>query len=584
MMWEPTIGARGRALDTGGIMRARKVLSALLAVVMLGALMPASAIARARSESSYYGSQQKRTHMSIDQAAELRAQRATAKRSASGISASSLRKIAVTPDSFDLAPGGDDTTTTATPVNWGVEETHSIDATSGHTLDWTNDGPDWDYHVFTATAGTLYTFDTTGTADTLFELVDYDNGDPLYVWNDDRNAEAGDFGSHITWTAPEAADGHKYYIITEPANFVGGVGDYTFTATQQSSTYVPGVVVRLWGGDRYGTAYVSAKTAFPGMTYLDRTTLTRKHVTTVLIANGDDAKAADPLAAASLAGVYHAPLMLVSARKIPPSTASVINSIKAGNGGKVNIIVIGGTGTVPLAIYNGLAKLKGAGTITRVSGLNRYDLAGKIADRVRSYWLNTYHHEPPYAFVSNGENPAAFWDALSASPAMYRTRGPLLLTKNASVPAETHNRIAAHWSTGSTLVFVLNEAYCSSSLQTHLGTAYLRTWTGGPDGRDRSWAAYDITEMSKYWWFVPSEKIAVTNKLADSLTGGIAMGEMGGGLLYANKTVATGVSNLGVAPWWDLWWNQSVIANAYVLGGSGSVGANPYAEITGLVQ
>lgn len=475
----------------------------------------------------------------------------------------SVSKI-IGPDVYD-AGAGDNTTLTAVACDFsGTAEHHTLDTAA-----------DIDVHKFTVEAGQLYTFDTTGTADTVMQIYDY-QGDETFVWSDDKKPGV-DVGSHITWTAPEDFDGETFYVIVSAANPVSGVGSYDFTATKATHAVLPSAMGRLAGGTRYGTAQAIAKTAFPAWNWTNPGDGSLHAVNTVIVANGDDAKAADPLASASLAGVYHAPIVFVSTLKVPSETGSVIAEVRAHNGGKVNVIVVGGTGSVPSTIYTALGKLRGTGTIRRISGADRYDVAAKIAAEVSAYWIHNFGHEPDRVFISNGQNTSAFWDALAAGPAMYRWKYPLLLTANTKIPGYTSTVSTKHFKNAAvTEAIVLNGHYVPYAYAVKLGMAPdANPWAFSGDRYD---AAYEIAMSEFALYLVPSDRYAVANRLADSLAGGIGAGEMGAAVLYTPAT------SLSLATDDFLYYRRSGITKTYVLGGTGSVSAGVYNSIAFDVQ
>lgn len=517
----------------------------MLATAMLVAIMPASAFA---APHKFQG----------DTA------RGTMPKTFGAVGKSALQAggpLAVLPDAYE----SDGTTATATAITFPASQSHTIhDAGPGPSTDW-------DGFSFTAQPGALYTFETSGTADTTIEIWDDKYGSTL-GWKDDKSAT--DKGSKITWTAPLNAEfavdetPRTFYVWVGPANPTTGAGDYEFTATELAGSYLPGTAKRLAGATRYSTAWAVAAEAFPSWNKSDGSP-----VDTVIVVNGDDAKAADPLAAAPLAGLYESPIMLVSAAAVPADTKSVLAAIKLHNGGNLRLFVIGGTGTVPATVYNALAAYKGAGgSITRISGADRYALAATIADRVSAYWVAHGAGQPSYVFVANGEKPAAFFDALAMGPVLYRQGFPLLLTKQTSVPAATSSRLAGAFS-ASRVHAVNSTTYLPSSVYTAIGADERVSWSS-----DRYWSAFDINEWAQRHYAMPSEKIAVSNKLADSLTGGAAMGQMGGGLMF------TDTNFLEDAPWWYLVWRSSVIEKGYVLGGTSSITPDSYSQFASYIQ
>lgn len=317
---------------------------------------------------------------------------------------------------------------------------------------------------------------------------------------------------------------------------------------------------RKAGTDRYAVAEAVGLEAFPGWA----------GVTDVVIASGDDRAMADPLAAAGLAGAYEAPLLLVrptlSSGKLPAQTERAITNIKAANGGRVNIHVIGGTTTVPAAVYNRISALKGTGTIERISGTDRYQLSAVMARKTRSVIVGK-GGEVGAVFIANGENPGVFYDALAASTISYRNGVPMVLSRAKSTPTSVKSLLASADFAGTGRYLVNSSAYLNSTVKSETGARFniVGYYPGQP--YDRYEAAWDIADFAYINGLLDRDAVAVANKLPDALTGGVAMGQIGAPILYSN----TAVDGLPAATWWFLYWNKGSITNAYVLGGTSSI-------------
>lgn len=378
------------------------------------------------------------------------------------------------------------------------------------------------------------------------------------VTSDSQYPVAGMQGwtGHVEMYLPADADGTHYIDIY---NVSGTTVPYTLT--WQILDKAPGTAAYLSPNpasltSRYAVAEAAAATAFPGFA----------GVTDVIVASGADQAMADPLCAAGMAGAYHAPLVLVaptlSGGKVSANTERVINNIKAANGGKVNIHVIGGTKYIPLAVYNRLAALKGVGgTIERITGSDRYALSLNMARRadavLRSQGSTT---GVSFIMIAAGDNTNAFYDALAASPISYYNVAPTILAHKTTL---TNTELSALGST-----FANQDRWLISS------STYLASNVGAQSdalGRitgsaNRYQAAADIQDFSYIFGLLPMQKVAVANKLSDTLTGGVAMGQLGAPILY---TAATGLPD---QTYGQLWWYRGGISQAYLLGGTATVG------------
>ena len=117
----------------------------------------------------------------------------------------------------------------------------------------------------------------------------------------------------------------------------------------------------------------------------------------------------DALGGSALAGVLEAPILLTEPTVLPDAVATEI----VDNIGATKAIILGGTGAVSAGVEGSLKTLLGAANVERIGGLNRYETASNIADRVFDEMAVVYGKPGPYiAFVATGEQ---FPDALAAS-------------------------------------------------------------------------------------------------------------------------------------------------------------------------
>jgi len=410
---------------------------------------------------------------------------------------------ATLPDQYDPA---DDRLSGARELQLSAtEETHTI---SPDDVDWFR---------FDAFGGRVYSFNNSVGDPVIITLyADIDTDGEL------ETVAIGVLGSTTgygwwSWAPPH--DTPVYAAVTGGSS-VGG--EYSLAAsinTPGTGLGRNGYLWRVFQADRYSTAVAVAKTAFP-----DWTSASGGALRDVVIASGEDRAAADPLAASSLAGVYGCPVLLVNSRTVPSSVSYALKQMRNGNAGALNIHVIGGTGSVPGAVYSSLSAMKGSGRIERIGGVDRYDLAAKIADRVLAAWKRA-GSKPWLVLVANGDNPASFSDALSAAPICYSSGVPLLLTKTSSVPPATTARLTAY---AGTPVVVLNSSkYVTESVRLKVKATERVTRSS-----DKYRASADIAQFGMDTGALWTGIYGVTAKLSDSFAGGAAMGELCGPLLY----------------------------------------------------
>jgi len=164
-------------------------------------------------------------------------------------------------------------------------------------------------------------------------------------------------------------------------------------------------VSRVAGPDRYATAAQAALDAFPGGADL------------ALLASGETF--ADALAAAPLAAFYDAPILLTRQGATPAATLAALRTL-----GVADIVVMGGPGAIGFDQTN---RLELDYQVSRVAGDDRYGTAAQAA-------LDAFPAGADFAVLASGET---FPDALAAAPLAAAFDAPILLTRNAGIPAAT---------------------------------------------------------------------------------------------------------------------------------------------------
>lgn len=472
--------------------------------VLIGALVPAGAFAAPSSD-----------------ARELHRARIAADKAEAGIDPAGI-SLAVYADAFE----SDD--------DWpgqlvGGSGGRPLPLTQTRALQVTGfEAEDIDNYTISTVAGTMYTFETTGTLDTVITLYNADTGEVI-AWDDDKGA--ADVSSLLKWTA--GAGVHE--VVCEIRAALGKDGAYGMKISATPNTVRAASLGRIWGSNRAAGSVATAKNIY-GPTYKKAN---GSPVTDVIVVCGDDKSLVDSLSAASLAGWWEAPLLMTYSTRLPSETTNAIKAIRAGNGGKVNIHVLGGTAVVPSAIYSKLSALKGTGgKIERISGKNRYELAEKVANKLAALTVND-----PYAgyevFVANGENSAAFYDALAASGYCFSLHAPMLLTRNTVVPTETKRALRSAGYIDAVVYPVSGKKYMPAGVVYGI---YADEGDRLASSSDRYLAAVEIAQWGLSSIAASQEQVIVVNKLADALAAGTYAGATRGVMLYVPVSGPTNVT------------------------------------------
>lgn len=284
-------------------------------------------------------------------------------------------------------------------------------------------------------------------------------------------------------------------------------------------------------------------------------------VTDIVVASGDDAAMADPLAAAGLAGIYNAPVLTVSKLAVPAKIKTDITQIAAKNPG-VRVHIVGGTGSVPDALWNTIRAIPGVSAVKdRVAGADRYAVTSNIARRMLSVEQTA---GIPGVLLVCSENPAGFYDALAASPAAYRQHLPMIGVRAGSIPASVAGFLSAMKTAGKPVYAASGSSYISTAVANAAGATRLT------NAANHYAAARDIasavTTAPLNWLGVADTGVAA--KPSDALTGGAFMGKRGGVLLFTDST-----SVMQPAPRSFVLARAPFITQGWVFGGTGSVPA-----------
>lgn len=314
------------------------------------------------------------------------------------------------------------------------------------------------------------------------------------------------------------------------ANASGGWSTWV-SRLSTGSVGTPGLVTRLFGANRYGTAAaISAATFSPG-------------VPVAFIATG--ANYPDALAGGAAAAYLDSPLLLVTKDTIPDATKAELARLAPGR-----IVVLGGSGTVGDSVVTALAGYT-PGTVTRLAGPDRYATAAAIS-------AATFSVGVPFAFVAVGTN---YPDALAGGPAAGLVDSPLLLVTKTTIPSATATELTR---LKPALILVLGgTGAISESVKTALA-AYAKVAPSGVlriSGADRYATAAQVAEL--FTADVSTVYIATGANYPDALAGGAAASYEDAPLLlvtYATIPTSTASELARLSP-----------ARIVVLGGTGVI-------------
>ncbi len=303
------------------------------------------------------------------------------------------------------------------------------------------------------------------------------------------------------------------------ANAYSVVFDGT-TAITKNFALVPPAVVRAGGNDRYLTAEQIARKGWDPAGNKSWT-----GVTDIIIANGEPGKEADPVTAAGLAGAYDAPLLLTQASVLPAPTKKVIAEIALKNPG-VQIHIIGGTKVFPDARWNNIKAIKGVGQRKhRVAGNDRYKTSVAIADAIiEAVGVDGLNG----VILIAGDNSAAFYDGLAASPISYVNQMPMLSVMKGSVPEVVSTFLAR--------ADIKDLPRFAASGLAYIGSGPAKGATRMATSSNRYTASAEIAEFAVGEGMTSEQDVALASSLPDALTGGAFLGHRDGVLLFTDSS------------------------------------------------
>lgn len=207
---------------------------------------------------------------------------------------------------------------------------------------------------------------------------------------------------------PDATVGELLRLKPERIVVLGGPSVIADSLMASLGAYANGgVVTRLGGSDRYATAAAVSADAFPG------------GASVAYVASGTSF--ADALSGGVAAGRVGGPTLLTAADEVPDATAAELARLQP-----AEIVVLGGPAAVSPSVADALVAYASSGTVTRLSGANRYATSVAVSRA-------TTAPGPRVVYLATGQ---AFPDGLSGSPPAVRDDGPLLLTTTTAIPPD----------------------------------------------------------------------------------------------------------------------------------------------------
>lgn len=289
-------------------------------------------------------------------------------------------------------------------------------------------------------------------------------------------------------------------------------------------------ITRLAGPDRYATAQAIAKQGWTQADY-------------AVLAYGENFP--DALSAVVLAKKYSAPILLTSGDNLPSITKQTLTDLQV-----KNVLIIGGTGVIPVSIETELQSM--GITPTRIAGQDRYETSIKIAQLISS---------PSQLIVTTGED---YPDALSIAPIAGVKQIPIILVPKDFLPEVVKSYISS---------LNINKTYVigDSSI---IGDTVCNQFPNperivGTDKYERNIAINKEFESS---FNSGSICIATGEGFADALTGAAYAAELAEPIILVQNTPASDTENYYQK-------RLTNVNNVYLFGGTGVI---PDALIQGL--
>ena len=303
--------------------------------------------------------------------------------------------------------------------------------------------------------------------------------------------------------------------------------------------------VSVAGADRYATSVAASKKAFPD------------GAGTVIVATGRNWP--DALGGTALAGVVDGPILLTDPSKMPAVVLAEIERLDP-----TRVYVLGGQSAVGSNVIGQIMDTITSGTLTRLSGSDRYATAAAVAREVIE--LN-----PEYdgtVLVTTGTN---YPDALAAAPLAAHKGWPVVLANPAGtidVPEEAGSAVILG---GSGAVSGGMEA----ALKSLLGESNVQR-KGGADRYETAAliAAFGVNN-GLHWDGVG---ITTGTMFADALSAGVMLGHEHSPMLLTDPR---SLSSSARSP---LWVNKKSIQTVQFIGGTSAVSSNVRSQVMSAIE
>jgi N-acetylmuramoyl-L-alanine amidase len=292
-----------------------------------------------------------------------------------------------------------------------------------------------------------------------------------------------------------------------------------------------GTTERIQGADRFEVAVNISNKEWP------------TGATTALIVNYN--AFADALAATPLAYQASGPILLTHPTSLTDATKTELQRLKP-----QNVIIVGGEGSVSASVFNAIKSL-GIPNVTRIGGVDRYDVAYNIAKSMPA---------SDKIIMAYGLN---FPDALAIAPYAARNGYPILLTSSANLPPKTRDALSVRNAKAS--IVVGGEASVSANVFNQLPSP-MRI-----GGKDR----YEVaTNVIRTLNLNTNQAVLATGfTFADALTGSVLAANHDAPMLLTSPTSLPEVTKALIS--------EKSISNFIILGGLGSVAQKVVAQISG---
>ena len=274
------------------------------------------------------------------------------------------------------------------------------------------------------------------------------------------------------------------------------------------------------GSHRYNTAVALAQ----------RFASDARSISTAIVASGETQ--VDAVSASGLAGYLRAPILLTRSRQLPHNVARFINEQNV-----TRVIIVGGTAVVPNAIKTAIEALDSQPTVERVSGVDRYETAAAISDRIGGSsprWCGTTQTS---AILVNGTEVGRA-DTIAIGPLAYGLRMPILLTEADTLPTVTRTFLTTNKI--QRVVIIGSDAAVSDRIRTSLvddvGVAGVRRIAGGTAEATSVAIAREMRGSCADELSTNLDMVALVNR--DASSDGIA----------AAPVLGRGVGNIGAVP------------------------------------